>query len=307
MAVLRSLIDSPKYTLMRGPARFSAVRNLVSAGVRVCSLNSGRRYGQKLLAQMDDTLFPDVILNEHVESLRTTGAGFGLKLQDKFVNEILRYSETHPVFAFRNERLGFLPKDRKKAEKALGKEILLAEYYNTLDDCRAIHDIAGDPVLNWIALKYLGCVPKFLGVRLWWTYPVTPNKEDQLQHAHYFHRDIDDFKFLKFFFYLSEVEKGDGGHWLVSKSHFKAPHIRAKDRFITRRFEDDEIIDYYGKENIIEVTGPRGTGFSEDTLCVHKAATPSKNPRLILQLQFGLFNLVPRDDRRLASELVRIC
>ena len=201
----------------------------------------------------------------------------------------------------------FPSQNRKEAEKVLGREILLAQYFNALENCEAIQDIAADPVLNWIALKYLGCVPKFLGVNLWWTYPTTPNKADQLKHAHYFHRDIDDFKFLKFFFYLTEVERDDGGHWIVAKSHKKAPHIRTKDRFITRRFEDDEIVEYYGSENIIEVIGQAGTGFSEDTLCVHKAATPSNNPRLILQLQFGLFNLVPRDDRRSDSELVRIC
>jgi hypothetical protein len=138
-----------------------------------------------------------------------------------------------------------------------------------------------------------------MGCNLWWTYPITPDRQDQLKHAHYFHRDIDDFKFLKFFFYLTDVEPGDGGHWLVSGSHRKAPHIRSKDYFLTRRFEDAEIASYYPRSSLLEIVGPRGLGFAEDTLCVHKAASPSRHPRLLLHLQFALFDFgVGSDERR---------
>jgi hypothetical protein len=211
------------------------------------------------------------------------------------------------VYAFRDPRLGFLPHDRQKAESILGKKILLAQYFNAQKNCPVINKIALDPLLNWIALNYIGCVPRYLGATLWWTYPVKAERSEQLKHAQFFHRDIDDFKFLKFFFYLTDVEAGDGAHWLVSGSHKKAPHVRVKDRFVTRRFEDGEIEDYYNKTDIIEVCGVKGLGFAEDTLSVHKAASPTRNPRLVLQLQFGMFNFVPENDNRSTSDLRRVC
>jgi hypothetical protein len=75
------------------------------------------------------------------------------------------------------------------------------------------------------------------------------------------------------------------------------------DRLKTRRYEDAEIREYYGERAMTEVCGSAGTGFAEDTLCVHKAQTPTRKPRLILHVQFGLFHLTPENDRRDPSEL----
>jgi hypothetical protein len=41
------------------------------------------------------------------------------------------------------------------------------------------------------------------------------------------------------------------------------------------------------------ITGERGTGFFEDTLCYHKGTNPGKR-RLILQIEYGL-NRFDRD------------
>jgi hypothetical protein len=102
------------------------------------------------------------------------------------------------------------------------------------------------------------------------------------------------------------VNSGDGAHWLVAGSHARAPHMKFKDYFLTRRFTDSEIVGFYGRPKMIEVVGQKGAGFAEDTLCVHKAASPSKMPRLILQLQFALFDLGIGDDRRDPSQLAMI-
>jgi len=305
--ILKSLITKPKYTLMRGGARFSLIRKSVAGIRRTLGRNKAEQYERMLMSKMDNTMFPDIDLNDFIENMKENGCCFGLKLPRKIVAEIERFAETNPAYAFRSEKQGFLNKDRKKAESIIDKEILLAQYFNLQKNCDAINKIVSDPVLNWIALKYLGCVPAYLGSVLWWTYPVTPSRDDQLKHAHFFHRDIDDFKFFKFFFYITDVDEGDGGHWLVPGSHEKPPHIKLKDYFITRRYEDDEIKEFYNKSNVIEVYGDKGVGFAEDTLCVHKGATPSKKPRLILHIQFGLFDLVPENDKRDKSELSSIC
>ena len=304
---LNKLLENPGYVFVRGVGRFSMVRNIVSYTKGWFEYSRTQRRQRELTARIGTSLFKGIQLEEFMRELNVAGCNFGLRLPKDVVEEIRAYSESAPAYAFRDPKLGFLLENRGQAEAVLGKGILLAQYFNAQEECPAIARIAEDPLLNLIALKYLGSIPKYLGASLWWTFPVTPNREDQMKHAHFFHRDIDDFKFLKFFFYLTDVEKGDGGHWLVAGSHCKAPHIRFRDRFISRRFEDSEIEEYYENANIVEISGEQGLGFAEDTLCVHKAATPVRQPRLILHLQFGLFDLVPASDKRLASELKRIC
>jgi hypothetical protein len=298
MAILKILSENPKYTLMRGVARFSAVRKSVAGMKGLLGNAKSRRYQAQMEARMPTTMFPGVDPQAFLAEMRRRGCAFGLTLPPAILDSVLAYANSHPVFAFRDERCGFLPHDRGRAEARLGKEILLAQYYNCQRDCAAINQLASDPLLNWIALNYLGSIPRFLGCNLWWTYPVRPNRDDQLKHAHFFHRDIDDFRFMKYFFYLTNVERGDGGHWIVSGSHRNSPHIRLKDYVLTRRFDDKEISSFYAPQDILEVVGPEGLGFAEDTLCVHKAASPTRMPRLILQLQFALFDLgVGSDDR----------
>ena len=305
--ILRALLKDPGYVFVRGAGRFDMLRKLVTGTKAWLGKDATQKYRRELSARIGTSLFKGIQIEEYMPNLNTTGCGFGLRLPNDVVEEIRAYSESSPVYAFRDPKLGFLLRDRRQAEDLLGREILLAQYFNAQEECPAISRIAEDPLLKLIALNYLGSIPKYLGANLWWTFPVTPNRVDQEKYAHCFHRDIDDFKFLKFFFYLTDVEKGDGGHWLVAGSHRKAPHIRFWDRWKTRRFDDLEIEQYYEKDNIIEVIGEQGQGFAEDTLCVHKAATPVRQPRLILQLQFGLFDFVSGNDKRSISEFKRIC
>lgn len=292
---------------MRGPARFSFFRSFVTALRSVFLHFKTRRYEKELLAELDKSIFRDVDHEKFLNDLRRNGCSFGLRLPENYAKEIIEYAEKNELYAFRKGNLGFKLSERKEAELKLNQEILLAQYFNVYKTNTTVKKIANDPFLKLIALKYLKSVPKFLGVNLWWTFPVTPSPSVQKKHAHFFHRDIDDFKFLKFFFYLTDVKEDDGAHWLVLKSHKHPPHIALRDFFFTRRFTDQEISNYYEEGQIKEVTAPKYTGFAEDTLCVHKAATPKKDPRLILHIQFGLFNFVPKEnDERELSTLQRI-
>jgi hypothetical protein len=306
VAVLRALIENPQYTFMRGIARFGLVRKAVTRVKQKLADVKSKDDERQILSAMGTSLFLETDRNSFLVDMQNHGCAFGLRLPSRIIEAIARYADSHPVFAFRDEKLGFLARDRLAAESALGKEILLAQYFNSEHDCASIREVAADPFLKWIALKYLGTSPHFLGCNLWWTFPTKPIREDQLKHAHFFHRDIDDFRFVKFFFYLSDVQTGDGGHWIVRGSNCKSPHIRFRDHFVVRRFDDEEIRSFYSADDILEVTGSKGTGFAEDTLCVHKAASPIRMPRLILQLQFALFDLGVGGDRREPAQLEMI-
>lgn len=296
MNIFTTFRKNYKYALMRLIARFKYVRAVVAFSRRVAHRSKYRQHIVELGGKYGDSQFRGIDVDKVVGDLRRDGLAVGLNLSEEVVSRIKKFSESQPVFAFRERHSGFFNKDRILIERHLGREILLAQYFNVQRNCRDIAELSSDPVLNHIALKYFGSVPRFLGCNLWWTYPVSVDRATRVKHAHFFHRDVDDFRFLKFFFYLSDVIPDDGGHWAVRSSHRTAPNIRLADRFLLRRYDDKEIEKFYGADNMLEIVGKAGTGFAEDTLCVHKASTPTKNARLILQLQFGLFKFMSEYD-----------
>jgi hypothetical protein len=161
-------------------------------------------------------------------------------------------------------------------------------------------------MLCWIAGAYLDSVRTFVGANLWWTFPVQASDEDRDRHAHRFHRDVDDFRFFKFFFYLTGVEEGDGGHVCVVLSHRHPPAFPRGDQWNIRRYSDAEVSSFYPADRIVEICGPAGTGFAENTLCVHKGRTSQREPRLLLQLQYALFDYGVMHDQRDPAVLRRI-
>jgi hypothetical protein len=124
--------------------------------------------------------------------------------------------------------------------------------------------------------------PVLLGSRAWWSYPPPPSSAAARQpHLFGFHYDIDDYKFIKLFIYLTDVDLASGPHVAISGTH------RSKSLFekVNRRISDEVANDRY-KESIRVITGRAGTAFLEDTFCYHKGMSPQKR-RLIMELEFG--------------------
>lgn len=290
------------YRLVRGVARFRWLRELL-AGIYVVS---HRRSTARFVAEQHDNLAASLFavdIDRLSRCLRTDGYSLGLHLPSDLLVQLQTHARTSRCFADRDPSLGFLVDDRARAEAALGKEILLAECFNARASCDAVDRIANDPLIQIVAARHLGSTPRLVGTSLWWTFPVDASESDRMHHAHFFHRDVDDFRFVKFFFYLTDVNLNDGGHVIVRGSHRRQPFVRTTDRFLLRRFDDDEIEQFYGANHIVEVGGAAGTGFVENTLCVHKGLTPTHHPRLILQLEFALFDYGLSHDDREPSEL----
>lgn len=303
----QALRAQSRYALMRGIARFASVRAAVG-GVR-SALHRKRVHdflGQREAA-FPASLFTGLDCSAFVARLRTDGIALGLQLPADILSSVRAYAEQNPCFADRKPELGFQTDRRRDAEARLGKPILVAQYFNTQTRCDAVSSLLHDPKLEWIAARYLGSIPTFVGADLWWTFPVKPLEADRDRHAHLFHRDVDDFRFFKFFFYLTPVHPGDGGHVCVVASHRRPPLVRLADRWQLRRYSDAEIESCFAPQRILEVCGPAGSGFAENTLCVHKGRTPTKEPRLLLQLQYALFDYGVMHDRRDPAALQMLC
>jgi len=89
-------------------------------------------------------------------------------------------------------------------------------HHNHIDIINAPYllQIANDPLILDIAASFLGCKPTIGYMAVWWSYPTIK----RAQQAEKFHRDVDDWRFLKLFIYLTDVNDKNGPHIYVTHS-----------------------------------------------------------------------------------------
>jgi len=138
-----------------------------------------------------------------------------------------------------------------------------------------------------LAASVLGCKPTISYLAAWWSYPT----DRGAQHAEFFHRDVDDWRFLKLFVYLTPVGRDNGPHVYVRGSA-ASDKMRA-----IRRYEDLEVERTFGKGSTVALTGAAGEAFMEDTSGLHKGQPVVGSPRLIFQAVYSMFAM-PYGPRR---------
>jgi len=162
--------------------------------------------------------------------------------------------------------------------------------YNDLINNEIIQELIMDPVLINLARNYFNQEPIFDFAAMWWSTDYEIKKEDAAQEYHF---DFDRPKWLKIFFYLTDVNENNGPHCYISSSHKQdsKPLEILKKGYV--RIKDDELKQYYSQDQFKEIKGPPGTILLGDTLCWHKGKPITKGNRLILQLEFttSLFGL----------------
>jgi hypothetical protein len=159
------------------------------------------------------------------------------------------------------------------------KEVHVANYKRKdLVNIKEILNIANNTSILNAVQEYLGATPTISNINMWWSFSGKENAED----AQFFHRDVDDFKFIKLFIYLTDVAMENGPHVYVQNTS-SSPILRK-----IRRYKDQEIHDAFGKDNVKYFTAPKGSSFLVDTYGFHKGLLPKKGKRLLLQVQYSL-------------------
>lgn len=277
---IKILIDNKLgYILMKMFSRIFILKNIF------LTIN---RFGQKKILNENFKTNKSVeisnsaSINEIIRELHTNGFSIRLKLNDIYLNKILDYTKNSLCYAYGNPQFGFYFSEKEKCEKKIGKNILLAKYYN-FQNKQPFADVSNSPVLNNIAKIYLGKNVKNIANQLWWTFPANVDFETKSKAAHYFHRDIDAWGFVKFFFYLNDVFHDGGPHVYIKKSH--KPNLYDQiffDKFQTSRHSDRSVRKKFKKKDICSIYGSAGIGFASDTFGLHKGTSPLKKPRLVL-------------------------
>ncbi|MBL0738859.1 hypothetical protein JI750_18330 [Flavobacterium sp. GN10] len=163
-----------------------------------------------------------------------------------------------------------------------GINVQLAHYKREdLIEIDEIFAIANDSRVLNVVSNYLGVKPTISNVNCWWSFGDRESAKD----AQFYHRDLDDYKFVKMFFYLTDVDDNSGPHIYVKKSH------RINKLLELRRFSDEEVVNTFDNQNILVLTEPKGSCFIEDTYGIHKGQLPVKGNRLLLQIQYSYLPL----------------
>lgn len=273
----KTLRERPRWFLMVKLTRFHVIRSLMAScyqdNLKLPKIEKAR------------SLFKSLKVEDVVESIKNDGYYLGLQLPKKTLQEIMRFVNSSVCYANRDPELSFYYAEKQKAEAKYGQPFQLASYDSTDRICPAVKKLETDPVLLAIAAKYLGAQPVHLGSRLWWSFPVEATPLQRCIAAQAFHYDLDDYRFIKFFFYLTDVDLSSGPHICIRGSHKKKKFLH---QLLRGRGADKDVVDYYGTDNVVTICGKAGFGFAEDTFCFHKGTPPTHKDRLILQIEFGL-------------------
>ena len=131
-----------------------------------------------------------------------------------------------------------------------------------------------------LAQSYLGCVPTLYSINVYWmlkNFTGCSEGPDIISGIQKFHRDYDDYKFLCFFVYLTDVDDNSAPHLFIEGSH------------LTEGYS-------YDINKVKKFIGPMGTTVAEDTYGFHSGGSGAKelkNDRLVLWFRFGLHKNSP--------------
>lgn len=237
-----------------------AIRQGVAAAVRTCiSVQQGRADA-----------------SEHAEAqaalqaLRQDGlARLSSPLTAAQFDDVLAYLETVPA--------GTGPSAQPVTARTEG--VASAAYdLPTILACPHLVAAMNHPRLLEIAAAFLGCKPTISGVGLRWSFPGGGGASDIQQ----FHRDMEDWKILRVFVYLTDVVEGCGPHQFVMGSH------RTAGRFRLRPYSDEAVDAQFGREKVVTISGPRGTAFMADMWGVHRGVPPTLKPRLLFSATYTM-------------------
>jgi hypothetical protein len=232
-------------------------------------------------------LVEDVDVDEVVLKVTQDGFSPGLRLRKDVVDQLLAFASVATCFGDGKADLPFRYGDQSATDAEAARPFRLGRYNNALKTSPLLQALASDAQLLAIARKYLRTEPVLIGARMWWSLVGPADHEQPLGEAGQdFHYDIDGYRALTFFFYLTDVGPSSGPHVYVRGTHVKKLWRHSLSIYKARN--DTEIEKCYGRERQILVCGLAGTGFAEDIFGFHKGLHPASADRLILQLRYGL-------------------
>lgn len=248
---------------------------------RIMAPGRRRRIADWIASRLPPAAAPIVMEEARSAARELNDAGItmlGQLLAPQACEELRRYFSSKQVFdPYREGLPRFLPLE----EGGRHPDAHIA-HHAAIDVLKAPYllALANDSRILDIVSQFLGCKPTIGYLAAWWSYATGKGA----QQAEFFHRDVDDWRFVKLFIYLTDVGLESGPHVYV-KSSSGADMLKE-----IRRFSDEEVVAAFGDDNVLRLTAASGHGFLEDTFGIHKGMPVESSHRLIFQ---AVYSYVP--------------
>ena len=226
----------------------------------------------------------DAALDSIISELDNNGYYvFENKLDSETVDKLMQFAEDIPCEALlesNSHKLEFNYSTERhryrEAQKSVKYNIRAQDLLNFVQ----VQELIIDPSILNVAGRYLRAAPILDLLAMWWSQPsATPSSEA----AQMYHFDMDRIKFLKFFFYLTDVSSSTGPHCYVRGSCKRKPKSLCRDG----RIQDEEMMNSFTGDDVVEICGERGTIIAVDTRGFHKGKPLEIGERLILQFEYA--------------------
>ena len=161
-----------------------------------------------------------------------------------------------------------------------------------------VQALLADCSILTVAQDYLRAAPVFDIVTMWWH--TAFGDAPDARAAQLFHFDMDRPRWLKFFFYLTDVGPENGPHCFIRGSHRTGGIARDLLSRGYARLPDEDVARHYAANDLVRFTGKRGTIIAEDTRGLHKGQHVTQGDRLVFQLELtntlfgGALTTLPR-------------
>lgn len=256
------------WTLKKPTSEFLEQRNCLDIGAR---RNMSDEISKKLNAKYNFDF------NENVEELKSTGIMIYDSILSKEEAKVMYdYFVATKCYDFYGTHESFYVNDVPSHIK-LGR--------HTIKDnllCPKMVDLITNEDIIKKASSFLGAPATLSLVLPMWSFP---DKEKNPINMQLFHRDADDYKFVKFFILLNDVELGEGEQVYLKGSN-TANHL-PPELYKIERYSDQVIDNQASEFEKANVIGKAGMNWFADTYGIHRGTVPSTKPRLLLQLQFS--------------------
>lgn len=225
----------------------------------------------------------------HVREMREQGFSFLPEIEPEKLSAMLDYLKTRPVY---KEASG-ADRSQLQIDQAEARFNLAHFHEEDLLNCPHLLELATDPLRLGIAQEFLGTVPQIITVAAWWSFA----RAHEAKAAQLFHLDLDDYRFFKFFIYMTDVDEESGPHVFVPTTNRQQTLVDARSRagspeafdnwMGTLRKSDEDVMATFGIDPV-RLTGKAGTNFIACTRGIHKGMLPKSKNRLLCQVAYGV-------------------
>ena len=157
---------------------------------------------------------------------------------------------------------------------------------DSLNRCSHIKDIVSDPVILSIVSHYLRCSAQLKGLSFWHSFP-TITAQPETEAAQLFHYDLDEFRWLKLFVFLTDVNLNTGPHVYIPGTHKTGSKPKELLEFGYARIPDHVMEKFFSRHTWRSIVCSAGTIVIADTRCYHKGTALIEGTRSLLSPEFA--------------------